>query len=363
MYKFKDIGIAHVELSSNCQASCPMCARNQHGGQDNPLLKVQDIDLDLFMHMMPMSFISQLHTVILCGNFGDPLLAKDLLSIVSYIKDANPKIKLDIHTNGSLRNTAWWKQLAHVVPIDHIVQFGIDGLADTHALYRVGTDFDKIIENAKTFIDAGGIARWNFITFKHNEHQLESARQMAKDLGFNSFYEKQTSRFIGNPWFDVHDKEGNVTYQLENPTEQKLLFVDSKTVKNYREVIKMASIECEVEQTRSIYIDALGYLYPCCWVGATPYLYSQPGQLIHEYSTDSQASLQTILDRFGGLEYFNLRNYSVEEIIDSKAWQTIWNESFTGNKLHVCARQCGKFPEPTISQCRDQFLELENFNE
>jgi MoaA/NifB/PqqE/SkfB family radical SAM enzyme len=363
MYKFKDIGAVHLELSSNCQASCPMCARNHHGGQDNPLLKIQDIDLTLFMHIMPPAFIRQLHTITLCGNFGDPLLNKDLLSITAYIRDMNPDIRLDIHTNGSLRSKAWWKQLAEIVPKNHLVQFGIDGLEDTHALYRIGTDFNKIIENARTFIDAGGLARWNFITFRHNEHQLETARQMAKDLGFDSFYEKQTSRFIGNPWFDVYDKDGNVIHRLENPTEQKLVFIDRKTVENYKEVIKTAKIECEVEQTRSVYVDALGYLYPCCFVGATPYLNSYPTQLVHNYRLDSQASLQRVLDRFGGLEYFNLRNYSIEQIVDSEAWQTVWDESFADNKLHVCARTCGKFPEPVVSQCRDQFVDLDEFNE
>lgn len=363
MYKFNEIGALHIELSSNCQASCPMCARNHHGGGENPLLKVKDIDIQMFLEIVPEDLVKQLHTITMCGNFGDPLLNNDLIPIILYITKTNPDIRIDLHTNGSLRTALWWTHLAEALPTNHLVQFGIDGLEDTHALYRVGTDFNKIIANAKTFIAAGGRARWNFITFRHNEHQLETARRMAKDLGFDSFYEKQTSRFIGNPWFDVEDKKGNITHRLENPTEQKLVFIDRKTVENYKAVIKTAKITCEVEGTKSVYIDALGYLYPCCFVGATPYLHSNPSQLVHDYRLESQASLQRVLDRFGGLEYFNLRNYSMQEIVDSEAWQTIWDDSFTNNKLHVCARTCGKFPEPIISQCRDQFLDLDTFNE
>lgn len=363
MYKFNEIGAVHFELSSNCQASCPMCARNHHGGQENPLLKVQDITLDLFKDIMPIDFIKQLHTITMCGNFGDPLLNNDLIPIVEYIAEHNTNIRIDIHTNGSLRSKAWWSNLAQALPSNHLVQFGIDGLEDTHALYRVGTSFNKIIKNADTFIKAGGKARWNFITFRHNEHQLEAARQMAKDLGFESFYEKQTSRFIGNPWFDVEDRKGNVTHRLENPTEQKLVFIDRKTVENYREIIKQAKVECEVEQTKSVYVDALGYLYPCCFVGATPYLHSRPEQLVHSYRLDSQASLNAILDKFGGMEQFNLRNRTIQEIVDSVEWQTVWDEAFAANSLHVCARTCGKFPEPVVSQCRDQFLDLDVFNE
>jgi MoaA/NifB/PqqE/SkfB family radical SAM enzyme len=363
MYTYKELAGLHVELTSNCQASCPMCARNHHGGLENPLLQVKDIALESFKQFVPPSFIQQLHTITMCGNFGDPILHKDLIPIVEYIVQSNADIRIDIHTNGSARSSSWWKQLAKSLPTKHLVQFGIDGLEDTHALYRIGTDFDKIMDNAHDFIQAGGLARWNFITFKHNEHQLETARTLAKEMGFDSFYEKQTSRFIGNPWFDVLDKQGNVTHKLEGPTEQKLIFIDRKTVENYKAVIASAKIECEVERTKSVYLDALGYLWPCCFVGATPYLHAVKEQLVFDFRNDSQASLQRVLEQFGGMETFNLRNNSIQDIIDSPAWQTVWDSSFEENKLHVCARTCGKFPEPVISQCRDQFLDLKEFNE
>ena len=50
------------------------------------------------------------------------------------------------------------------------VTFGIDGLQDTNHLYRISTNFDKIIKNAKAFIDAGGFAKWHMLVFEHNEH-------------------------------------------------------------------------------------------------------------------------------------------------------------------------------------------------
>jgi len=363
MYKFKEIRSAHIELTSNCQASCPMCARNFHGGVENPLLPVKDISTDVFVKICPTEFLQQLDNITLCGNFGDPILNKELIPIINYIVSENPNIKIDVHTNGSARNTAWWISLAKALPKNHSVQFGIDGLGDTHALYRIGTDFNKIIENAKTFIEAGGRARWNFITFKHNEHQLESCRNLAHEIGFESFQEKQTSRFIGNPWFDVLDKQGNVTHRLENPTEQKLIFIDRKTVENYKEVIKAATIECEVEKTLQVYIDAQARLWPCCFIGATPYIYTKEEQLVHAYQTDSSASFSSLVDEFGGMDAFDLNLHSIQEIVDSEAWQTKWNRVFKDNSVHVCARVCGKFPEPTISQCRDQFLDLEVFNE
>lgn len=363
MYKFNEIRSVHVELSSNCQASCPMCARNHHGGGENPLLKVSDITAELFEQICPPAFLKQLEVITMCGNYGDPILNNDLISIVRYITESNPDIKIDLHTNGGARSTKWWAELTSAMPAKHLFQFGIDGLEDTHKLYRVGTDWHKIIANANTVIHNGGLARWNFITFKHNEHQLEEARQIARDMGFESFYEKQTSRFIGNPWFDVYDRDGVVTHRLENPTEQKLVFIDRKTVENYRQVIKTAKITCEVEGTKSVYIDALGYLWPCCFVGATPYIHTKPDQLVYEFQKDSNASVTALVNRLGGMQQLDLRNRTIEQIVDSAEWQSQWNQSFESNELHVCVRTCGRFPEPIISQCRDQFVDLDVFNE
>ena len=116
MYTYNDLVGLHVELTSNCQASCPMCARNHHGGLENPLLQVNDIDLESFKQFVPPEFLKQLHTVTMCGNFGDPILNKDLISIVEYIATTSPETRIDVHTNGSARNIQWWESLARAMP-------------------------------------------------------------------------------------------------------------------------------------------------------------------------------------------------------------------------------------------------------
>ena len=60
--------------------------------------------------------------------------------------------------------------------LNYGVVFGIDGLEDTSHIYRVNTSFKKVIENAEAFIKQGGLGTWQFIVFKHNVHQLESAK-------------------------------------------------------------------------------------------------------------------------------------------------------------------------------------------
>lgn len=363
MYNYREIKSIHFEISSMCQAKCPMCARNQHGGLDNPLIKETNLDFETYKNILPVDFIKQLEGISMCGNFGDPLINNDISDMVSYTSAINPELRFDIHTNGSMRTPEWWAGFAKIMPKNHTVHFALDGLEDTHSIYRIGTSFKKIIDNATAFINAGGKARWVFITFKHNQHQLEECRKLAKELGFDSFSEKQTSRFIGTPWFDIYDKNGNIVGKLEQPSEQKIIFIDKKTVDNYKEIFKKAKVSCDVEKTKSIYIDALGYLWPCCYTGGVLYQYSLPGQVIANFHIDNKASMNKVLDKFGGIEGLNLRKRTIEDIVDSKEWQEEWNKSFEDNSLVMCVRTCGKFPEPVISQGRDQFLNVREFYE
>lgn len=363
MYKYNEIRQIHIEISTLCQASCPMCARNNHGGLPNPKLIENNMDLHFYKNTITPSLLTQLGSISMCGNFGDPIMNNDLIPIIRYTVEHNLEINIHIHTNGSARTTKWWQELARTLPTNHLVLFGIDGLADTHSLYRVGTDFDIIIRNAKAFIAAGGKARWNFITFQHNEHQLEQCRQLAKELGFESFHEKQTSRFIGSKQFNVFDRDGKITHILLPPGEQKISFIDRKTVENYQEVIKTATISCQIEDERSIYVDAQGHLWPCCFLASVPYQYATPDKLVYNFMNDSTASLLAAITVFGGMDGLDLRTHTIEEIVNGHAWQTMWNERFEDKSILMCARVCGKFPEVEVSQCRDQFLDLKEFNE
>ena len=184
MFKFSELRQIHLEISNNCQASCPMCSRNIHGGLENPLIKISNWSLDQFKTSINNDVLLQIQGLYFCGNFGDPLLNNDLIDMIEYTVSVNPNIDIRIHTNGSLRSKDWWRKLALVMPKNHSVIFAIDGLSQTHSLYRIGTDYHQILRNATSFIQAGGIAEWAFIRFKHNEHEVDAAFSMLLDRKF-----------------------------------------------------------------------------------------------------------------------------------------------------------------------------------
>ena len=81
MYKYKDIKTIHLEVTQNCQASCPMCDRNMNGKGINPHINLDELSLLDCVDIFPPEFIKQLDTMYMCGNLGDPIVAKDTLEI------------------------------------------------------------------------------------------------------------------------------------------------------------------------------------------------------------------------------------------------------------------------------------------
>lgn len=316
MYKIEDIRDIHLEVTSKCQARCPMCPRRISGGPMNPLFDPTEINLESFENWFPSAFVQQLDSLFMCGNLGDPIIAQDTLEIFQYLRHCNPKIRLSMHTNGSARNPVWWKQLAL---LDVKVTFGIDGLADTHSLYRIGTDFDNIIENAKTFIEAGGRAEWHMLVFKHNEHQTGACQHMADMMGFKKFTTKHTSRFKDNKFHVLNDagKTINVLY----PTERSKKLMDN--VLN----IVPSEIQCKAQKYKQLYVSADGTVSPCCWLDFSWQLPNQDNRVDY-------------MDAIG--TFPNLHNQSLIDIFNMGYFQRI-EDTWAVKPLIECSKQCGKF--------------------
>lgn len=354
MFKFNELKSIHVEITTRCQASCPMCSRNYRGAQDNPNLVIADWDTQEFAHMIPPSVLKQLEGLYFCGNFGDPIINNHLLTMCEYVKYYNPDITLRIHTNGGARTTLWWEELVSVLPKNHVVIFGIDGLEDTHHIYRIGTTYESVTRNAKKFIDADGTAEWVFIKFKHNEHQVDEARRRAKELGFARFTVKNSTRFM-EPKFAVLDDKGEVEYYLEPPSDNQVTLIDTTMIGKFRSWMNDATINCYVQENKEIYIDAHKNMFPCCFLASTPYNYNEPGSPITSVKEEILEQYHTLVSDLGSL---NLMERTIPEIIDSVEWQTTWAKYWHEKKLITCARTCGTTP---ISKPKDQFVERISF--
>lgn len=316
MYNLDNIKSIHLEVTSKCQASCPMCARNIQGGIENPLITLDEITLLQFKEWFPTSIIAQLDRLYMCGNLGDPIIAKDTLLIFEYVREINPGILLSMNTNGSAKTAPFWKGLADA---GVQIRFGIDGLHDTHSLYRVGTDWSKIIDNAKTFISAGGHAIWDMLIFDHNAHQVEDCRELSITMGFKQFVAKNTARFKDNQ-LNVLDKTGRTTHILY-PTDR------SKNIVTKVQEATITKINCKVKQQGSLYVSASGYVSPCCW-------------LDNKWMPPSNPNRIDYMDQIG--THPNLHEHSLTTIFQQDTFRRIEDTWTTCSPLKECSKQCGE---------------------
>lgn len=377
MYRYSEIKTVHLELTDNCNAACPMCARNINGGEDNPQLPGSELFLDDVKKIFEPSFIKQLDRLYMCGNYGDPIAAKDTLEIFSYFRENNPNLNLSMHTNGSAKKPEWWAELAKVLGNNGYVIFGIDGLEDTNHFYRQNTVWSKIMENAQAFIEAGGRARWDYIVFAHNEHQVEEAEALAKKMGFEKFQIKKSARFFSSSsgvTKEMHqsaNRKGMETTLLQAPKNPKyrnsaldklgeiaktdiIKFIPSKkedlTGKTFPQFFKRdpekkkpmekywdeVPIKCKVQEEKSIYITSEGIVQPCCWTA---------GQMYVWYWTPKGGQIWKLINKVGK-DSLNAKLRRLEDVVNDKFIQDLvpnsWNKpSCADGKLAVCAKTCG----------------------
>lgn len=195
MFNRENVRNLHLEVTSVCNAACPMCLRETDKNFNKETDSIS-LSLEKIKNLFEEKFIANLNSMQMCGTYGDPAAAPDCLSIYNYFRKINPNIELGMHSNGSLKSTYWWAELGKILSQKNdYCYFGIDGLSDTNHIYRVNTDFNKIMKNCSAFIKAGGKAYWEFLVFEHNEHQVEDAKKLSKEMGFVEFREKVTRRF------------------------------------------------------------------------------------------------------------------------------------------------------------------------
>jgi len=284
--------------------------------------------LDVVKNKIGSKILSQLKRFYSCGVLGDGAMNPECVEIYDFVKSSGT-LSTSLNTNGGPRNTEFWKALAETKT--HVA-FAIDGLKDTNHLYRRNVKFDKVIENVQAFIGAGGEADWDFLVFKHNQHQIEEAEELSNKLGFKRFNKKETTRW------DDFDSTGKwierKSIQIEDYSLEKVerettaLGLADTQKEKINNTFNTRKINCNsYHQNRSeIYLAANGEVSPCCWLGDLK---------IHE--------AKNIIDDY---EKININHTTLEEILDGdffkKLAKGIYGEP-GAYRLQTCYHTCGVF--------------------
>jgi MoaA/NifB/PqqE/SkfB family radical SAM enzyme len=345
MYRFESIVDVHLEITSKCNVRCPQCPRNADDGATNPELPEVELTLEGLRRIFSPSFLAQLRNITICGNYGDPAVARDSLAAVGYFRAANGTLGIQINSHGSARPPVWWSELGRLGITCH---FSIDGLEDTNHLYRRGTNWGTILRNARAFIDAGGYAVWDYVVFAHNEHQVNEARELSVALGFRKFVPKKTPRFLRNgrmiSGVNVPGKKGTLPQQLGLPKAAhyqnealRRMNEDIKGPVDYERYIENTSITCKAVAKSGIYVSAEGLVFPCCYLG-------------HVYparQNPAAAQIAGVLERLpGGKSSISALLHPLEDVVNGPFFQIIVPNGWRMGRdarLRVCSQQCGEY--------------------
>lgn len=330
MFKVSDIKRVHLEISSVCNARCPGCPRNLFGYPFNNGYIEHNMSLNEAKTIFK-DIIKQLTYIRINGNFGDAVSNNSTPDIVEWMLKENSGLNIVISTNGSAQNKRFWERLGKT---GITVEFDIDGFNGTHELYRQDTNFNTIITNAKTFINFGGVATGKFIDLGYNSAQFDDLHKMLMEIGFQQFNK------ISNPRedFSSYDKKGNLVFKLTR--DEPTIFQELNTRKNNDLMLEditvdknpTSCINCEVKQTKEIYISSIGDVYPCCYLGFEPKTYGKG-----KYHQAANAQFNAWLAKNNALKY---------SMIDCIEWfnqvEESWNkQTFNEGRLVICNDVCG----------------------
>lgn len=332
MYDIASIRHVHLEISSFCNARCPLCPRNFYGYPFNDGYVEHNMTLAETKLIFQKEFVKQLHEIYVNGNFGDAVMNPEVTDILDYLKECNSQLNIRISTNGGARDKNFWQHLARLgVKVD----FCIDGLEDTHSLYRQNTDYHTVINNAKIFIHAGGYATWKMIRFDHNAHQINQARQLSQNLNFKNFLLVDHGRNQG-PVFDKNKKLVHVMGTPDIVDFDELWKKRTTNIVMFKDVSSLRSpapISCQVKKRNSLYISSTGDVFPCCWLGLNPQNYGHGN-----YHSVANAQVRELINSNNALKH------SLDNCIKwfnrvENTWQI---PDFEQGRLIICNDVCGQ---------------------
>jgi MoaA/NifB/PqqE/SkfB family radical SAM enzyme len=303
MWAMDTIEWVDIELTSFCNIECKGCFRVISKEADKILNKTY-LDLEIIKQKFQKEQFPKIKIINFCGSIDEPTTHPQFFDIIKYFADWNAHI--NIATNGSLRTESWWATLATILPSSHKVTWGIDGADKLSEVYRKGSNFEKVKKNFRAFHAAGGKSNWQFIVFEHNEYQLEEAKNIAKEEGFEKF-----STIIS------HRK-------------------DTKEVKPKQEAIDNIKeeqyISCKYGNQKRIFINHMGNVIPCCHLNSK----------MLEYSVNPviKDKFEELLSNYDYKNTINLHAVSVGEAINSNIWNEIIRSWDTNSPLPRCKQVC-----------------------
>lgn len=381
------IDFIDFEISSICNAGCPVCPRRTQGQYEifpQSYWKLEDVKRTLTEEL-----VKQITGIRFCGNYGDALGNPDIVEIVKWVLKTNKNCQIDIRTNGGLGDISTYEELGK---LGAVMVFGIDGYKKNNELYRVNVKWDRVVKNIEAFAlnqkhrnqleiqfltwdqTIGDLPKiFNLLKeykgsklrivepFTHGDytHAYHLSGEYSHSLTFKST--ALTKKLSNKTWvFDNSDElldiirdnfpeskkveliehtqsKRNITKPYVKDLNLKLTkrksFVQTCYSKNR---IDSSNLEKSIHD---LYITHDGYLMPCCLL---PPMFATALRNSTGNESDQQKEiLNSIVDL--GIHNFSVKTKTVQQVLDSGILDKfIYNHFKHNTQFNFCQTVCGK---------------------
>ena len=312
------------EITNRCNAGCPLCPRtgDYKGGVSEVIHRMgyRDIEIDTIQNILDSKSAQNLKHFSYCGNYGDPFMHPKILDILNLVSSYGITQRLD--TNGGMRTPKFWSEVGKIPGIK--INFAIDGLEDTNHIYRVKTQWHKIMANAEAYIKSGGHADWIMIIFSHNEHQIEEANKLSKKIGFKEFQTKISTRGLN---LSDQKRYQPALKDIKVPKNKK--YQPPEMIEGYVE----KPVSCAAIYQEQFFLTPDNMILPCC------YVHSELTKNTYNISTKANEFYNFLIDN--NVKY-DLDKFDFDEVVDSyRSNLNILKDYWLKRLIPICNRICG----------------------
>ena len=239
-----------IDPTNFCTLKCPFCPT----GQGRNSRTKATLSLDNFKKIIDELGPYLIH-IDFC-NWGEPLLNKQIYEMIKIAQQYRIDTKVDSNLNHFSEEDA---EKMIVAGLNKII-VSIDGITpQTYSKYRVGGDFTQAMNNLKLLLKkkrqlkrSNPYISWQFLVFRHNEHEIEEVRRWGSDLGVD--HVGITKAFIGDKnWIPINEDYSH--YKKEE--------INNQYTSEYFKIAEEAMCNWLWE---AIVINPDGSVSPCCSV-------------------------------------------------------------------------------------------------
>ena len=177
----------NLDTTHRCSLLCPNCARQWDYVNRGKKVPGVDVPMNSFNKL-----IKYFNHINFEGQYSDPVHHPKFLEILKMCYDK--KISVAVQHASAAKSEKWYIEAFKTNP-RALWRFSIDGLPKDSHKYRINQDGEKLFRVMK---EATKILykkpMWQYIVFNYNENDIETCKQMARDIGVD-FYVMKSGRW------------------------------------------------------------------------------------------------------------------------------------------------------------------------